>query len=145
MKMSKGEEAVGKVINEALDCHYVQGGYYSFLLSPRGYPMQYDYLIIDVVRGMLRPLFAVEYQGIQHKKPIYGEDTLKYQQICDKEKQVLSDNMGVTVVYFYHDEDVTVENLLHKLHQHKLLKKLAVRGLLNNSVIDMAKSILRLI
>lgn len=144
MKKSKGERQVESLIMRTLNCEYIWNGYYSHIRSPKGYPMQYDYLVFEFVRGAMKPLFAIEYQGEQHSQPVYGNAKFIKQQGRDKKKQEKSNQSGIQIIYFYHNEEINVDTLFSKLRAHGLLKRLMVRNLISERYITIAKSFFKL-
>ncbi len=61
---------------------------------------------------------AVEYQGIQHFRPIEhwgGEEALKKLRERDKRKKKLCEANGICVIYFYYNEDINEEIVRQRL------------------------------
>lgn len=79
---SKGEQAILSLLQQNNIKFYQQ---YSFsdCLSPKGYPLLFDFAIIDKNNQIK---YLIEYDGIQHEKQIDffgGEDEFNYLQECD--------------------------------------------------------------
>jgi hypothetical protein len=58
---------------------------------------------------MVEPNIGVEYQGVQHFKPVKhwgGEDGLRRLRERDRRKKKLCEARGVILVCFYHDEPI---------------------------------------
>lgn len=112
-KKSKGEFALNKVLNAMIpSVPCIDGGYYSFLKSPKGFPMQLD-------RYYPRLHLAFEFNGKQHVEDsafFYGtEEQWKYQQECDKLKEELCEKANIKVIYVQHDEYVCKDLIVSKL------------------------------
>lgn len=61
---------------------------------------------------------GIEYQGIQHFRPVEhwgGRDALTSLQERDKTKRLLCKQNGIRLLYFYYDEDITLESAHEKL------------------------------
>ena len=116
---SKGEFYLNKVLNELLpDIPYIDGGYYSFLPSPKGYPMQLD-------RYYPRLHLAFEFDGKQHNTDVEyfyrTEEQFQYQQQCDKLKEELCSKNKITIIRIGHNERITKDLIVDKLTDHKLI------------------------
>jgi hypothetical protein len=68
------------------------GGYYSWLPSPKGYPMQLDVFVYGN-----KPHFAIEVEGQQHdtKQYFQTEEEFQYLQKCDKLKEEILRTKGI--------------------------------------------------
>lgn len=91
---SKLENQVLKWIMELMpQVPFIAGGYYSWLPSPKGYPLQLD-LFVYGVKGL--PAFAIEVDGIQHeeKQSFQTAEDFNYLQKCDKLKDIVMANKG---------------------------------------------------
>ena len=61
---------------------------------------------------------GIEYQGVQHFKPVEhwgGMEALKELQVRDKKKRQLCQSLGIGLIYFKHDEDLSNESVSAKL------------------------------
>lgn len=110
---SKGEYVLNKVLNEMfLNIPCIDGGYYSFLPSPKGYPMQLD-------RYYPRLHLAFEFNGKQHVEDsayfYQKKEEHDYQQECDKLKKELCEKSNIKIIYINHDEFVCRELIVKKL------------------------------
>lgn len=122
---SKGEFYLNKVLNELFpDMSYIDGGYYSFLPSPKGYPMQLD-------RYYPRLHLAFEFDGKQHTKDVdyfyQNEEQFKYQQECDKLKNELCIKNKITIIRIGYNEKITKDLVLEKITEKQLLDFLKAR------------------
>ncbi|AKI98195.1 hypothetical protein IX53_01655 [Kosmotoga pacifica] len=69
---------------------------------------------------------GIEYQGEQHFKPIKhwgGESALQKVKERDQRKRNLCESIGIKLIYFYYDEDLTEEYVRNKL-ENKLDRKM---------------------
>lgn len=110
---SKGEFFLNKILNEMFpEVSSIDGGYYSFLPSPKGYPMQLD-------RYYPRLHLAFEFNGKQHEADsefFYGkEEEFKYQQECDELKAKLCKDNHIMVINVNYNELITKELIIGKL------------------------------
>ena len=61
---------------------------------------------------------GVEYQGIQHFRPVKywgGEESFRKLQERDKRKKQICDNLGIKLIYFNYDEDLSDDYVFEKL------------------------------
>ncbi len=103
------EALMFKVLNDMFPKdEYINNGYYSWLISPRGAPMQLDRYYPDLK-------IAFELQGIQHyEHTTYYHKTLssfKYLQECDIIKKDTCEKRGITLIEIRYDEDIS-DNLI---------------------------------
>lgn len=106
---SKEEEKIFAILDKVFpDAGYIDQGFYSFLISPRGYLMQLD-------RYYPRYNLAFEINGKQHYK--YSkhfhktEENFQYQQECDKLKVEICKSKGITVIQIPYFRKTTVESI----------------------------------
>ncbi|QSO48768.1 PDDEXK family nuclease [Alicyclobacillus mengziensis] len=62
---------------------------------------------------------GIEYQGIQHFQPVKhwgGDESLKRTQERDERKRNLCGGNGITLIYFYHNENLSEELVRHRLN-----------------------------
>ena len=93
------------------DCWYIDGGYYSFLKSPRGYELQLDRYYPNLA-------LAFEYHGKQHEEDnayFFRDGQFEYLQECDVIKEGLCAKYGITLIKLYHDEALSASLILSKL------------------------------
>jgi hypothetical protein len=92
--------------------YYIRNGYYSFLISPKGEPMQLDIFYPD------RKL-AFEYDGRQHSEynPYFHKTKkqFRYLQECDILKDKICKEMGITLIRISHDKKITKDLIIEKL------------------------------
>lgn len=92
--------------------YYIRNGYYSFLQSPKGSPMQYD---------LYYPEFklAMEFDGKQHNEynPYFfkTKKQFEYLQECDKLKDRYSSAFSITLIRITHDKKITVSLIKERL------------------------------
>lgn len=76
-------------------------------------------LVIDVYIAEYR--IAIEYQGIQHYKPLKhwgGEEEFIKRRKNDIRKKALCDANGVNLIYFTYEENITEELVISRLSQY---------------------------
>jgi hypothetical protein len=127
-KKSKGEFALNKLLNEMIpDVQYIDGGYYSFLKSPKGFPMQLD-------RYYPRLHLAFEFNGKQHVEDssffYQSEEQWKYQQTCDELKKELCEKLNIKIIYVQHDEYVCKELIIKRLKEANMLDFLKTKNII---------------
>ena len=108
-KNTNGETYLFRTLDECLvGVPYINHGYYSFLMSPKGYPMQLD-------RYYPTLKLAFEYQGSQHyeysKYISRTEEKFRYYKECDELKKELCKKKGVTLVEISYKDKITVDFL----------------------------------
>lgn len=104
---------LGSILNEMIpNIPYIDNGYYSFLKSPKGYPMQLD-------RYYPRLHLAFEYNGKQHSIDsdymFDSKDDFEYRKYCDKLKNKLCKELGITIIYIEYNEYISRELIVKKL------------------------------
>lgn len=108
----KTEEIITKTISKYYKEYKVIPQYRPFWLkSSFGGQMSYDIYISELK-------IAIEYQGEQHFKPVDyfgGEESFKKVQIRDKEKQQLSKEKGIKLIYINYWEEVTESLIKEKI------------------------------
>lgn len=108
----KTEEIITKTISKYYKDYIVIPQHRPFWLkSSFGGQMSYDIYISELK-------IAIEYQGEQHFKPVDyfgGEESFKRVQIRDKEKQQLSKERGIKLIYINYWEDVTESLIKDKI------------------------------
>ena len=118
-KKSKGEFALNKLLNEIFPAAAsIDGGYYSFLPSPKGYPMQLD-------RYYPRLHLAFEYNGAQHEQDndyfYHSDEEFEYRKQCDELKQKQCTEKSIKIVYINHDEFICTDLIIKKLIEANML------------------------
>lgn len=108
----KTEEIITKTISKYYKEYKVIPQHRPFWLkSSFGGQMSYDIYISELK-------IAIEYQGEQHFKPVDyfgGEESFKKVQIRDKEKQQLSKEKGIKLIYINYWEEVTESLIKEKI------------------------------
>lgn len=112
-KKGQSKEAyMFKILNSIFpDQMYIENGYYSFLPSPKGSPMQIDKYFPDLKIGF-------EYDGKQHfshNSYFMTKKEFKYLQKCDSLKDKLCKEEGVALIRIRYDKEITRDYLLYKI------------------------------
>lgn len=106
------------------EASYIDGGYYSFLPSPKGAPLQLD-------RYYPRLKLAFEYDGAQHTSfnPFIHktQEAFNYLQECDRLKNELCEKHGIRLIRIRHDKKVTKGYLVGRLKEEGLLEEMKQR------------------
>lgn len=90
------------------DRPFIINGYYSWLKSPKGYPMQIDLLIYGP-----KPWIAVEIEGIQHQEKQFfqTQEEFDYLRECDQQKEWILKNKGIKLVKVYNKDCANIDDL----------------------------------
>lgn len=116
----KGENKIFYLLSKTLDVECITNGYYSFLQSPNGAPMQLDWYCPEFK-------FAVEIMGDQHYKYTKyfhkSKSGFEYLKKCDDLKAKLCKDLGIELVYIKPNETLTQSSLLAKFSKG-LIKRL---------------------
>ena len=77
------------------DRPFIANGYYSWMKSPKGYPLQIDLLLYGS-----KPWIAIEVEGIQHYKRqnFQSVDSFQYLVTCDQIKEEALKQRGIVLV-----------------------------------------------
>ena len=115
-KNTQGELILFKVLDDILGKHdFINHGYYSFLKSPKGYPMQLDRYYPDLK-------LAFEYDGKQHETyQKYIHKSLKnfeYYKECDRLKEQYCKDAGITLIRVAWNHKITAEALQRDIQKH---------------------------
>lgn len=126
---SKKEGLMQKVLNDLLpEAEYVDNGYYSWLPSPKGSPLQLD-------RYYPKLKIAFEFNGQQHYKynPYMHQSVqaFEYLQKCDEKKARECEKRGVTLISIKYTKTITKEYLLKRLEQNGVLERVERRTYIN--------------
>ncbi|WP_422661684.1 hypothetical protein ACK8P5_26540 (plasmid) [Paenibacillus sp. EC2-1] len=112
---SKKEAKLQEVLNDLLPAaEYIDNGYYSWLISPKGSPLQLD---------RYYPTFKIgfEFNGRQHYEfnPYMHKDraAFDYLQSCDRRKQKGCDKRGVTLITIKYNKIITRDYILTRLKE----------------------------
>lgn len=108
-KNTQGELILFKVLEEVLAGHeFINHGYYSFLPSPKGYPLQLDRYYPGLKLGW-------EFDGKQHEeynKYIHrSQKNFEYYQECDRLKEKYCKQEGITLIRVAWNDKITVESI----------------------------------
>lgn len=128
-KKSKGEYFLAKVLNNIFpEAQCIDGGYYSFLMSPKGYPMQLD-------RYYPRLHLAFEFDGKQHSDDVeyfYRDaEQINYRKECDKLKEELCARYNITIIRIDYREYINEELIRKKLRNADILDALRSKTKVN--------------
>lgn len=86
---------------------YIRNGYYSFLMSPKGRPMQFDLYFPQLK-------LAYEYNGKQHYKQnpvMQNQRQFAYLKRCDALKKKLCKELGITLITIDYTKPITADYL----------------------------------
>lgn len=101
------------------EADYIDNGYYSWLHSPKGSPLQLDRYYPDLN-------IAFEYNGRQHYEfnPYMHKNraAFEYLRKCDLAKRRECKERGVTLITIKYTKRITKEYLLNRLEQLDLLE-----------------------
>lgn len=108
-KNTQGELILFRALDELLKEHdYINHGYYSFLKSPKGHPLQLDRYYPDLKLGW-------EFDGKQHSeynKYIHkSKKNFDYYKECDKLKEKYCKEKGITLIRIAWNYKITPESL----------------------------------
>lgn len=113
---SKKEGQMQQILNEILpDEEYIDNGYYSWMLSPKGAPLQLDrfYPNLNV---------AFEYNGRQHYEynsyMHTSRESFEYLRKCDVRKKRECRRKGITLITIKYTKDITKEYLINRLKEN---------------------------
>ncbi len=104
--VSKGEEKIAKILNNN-NIKFNKQYTYNDLLSPKGYPLKYDFLVDN--------RFLLEFDGIQHYEEwSRSATTLKERQLYDKIKNeyAKSHNIPLKRIPYWDFDKITLENIM---------------------------------
>lgn len=103
-----------KVLDDMYDAEYINNGYYSWLKSPRGAPMQLDRYYPDLK-------LAFEHHGNQHfqynKYYHKSKSQFNYLQECDRLKAELCKAHGIQLVVIDYRDKITPELINQRLKE----------------------------
>ncbi|MDK2600617.1 hypothetical protein QO179_24295 [Bacillus stercoris] len=108
-KNTQGELILFRALDSLLEGYdYINHGYYSFLLSPKGYPLQIDRYYPDLKLGW-------EFDGKQHaeyNKYIHkSKKNFDYYKECDKLKEKYCKEKGITLIRVAWNHKITEDAL----------------------------------
>ena len=110
---SKKEAKLQQILNQILpEAEYVDNGYYSWLISPKGSPLQLDRYYPTLKIGF-------EFNGRQHYEfnPYMHKDlaAFEYLQACDKRKIRDCKKHGVTLITIKYNKIITKDYVITRL------------------------------
>lgn len=118
-KRSKLEFQVQRWVKELFPNRpFISGGYYSWLPSPKGYPMQLDIFIY----GSKGSNIAIEVDGIQHTERQYfqSQKDFDYQRECDKDKEWMCKSKGIIYIKIKDTECKSKEDFISILEKYNI-------------------------
>lgn len=126
-KNTQGELILFRALDQLLAGHdFINHGYYSFLPSPKGYPLQLDRYYPDLKLGW-------EFDGKQHEeynKYLHkSKKNFEYYKQCDKLKELNCTKKGITLIRVAWNHKITPDALkLDILAADKALHDSLFRG-----------------
>jgi hypothetical protein len=124
------ERSVFLVIEDVIICDAIRNGYYTWLLSPKGEPMQLDWYANCGVE------IGFEIQGEQHyqfnKYFHKTKNNFEYQVTCDQLKESLCKKRGLILFKIRYGTKVNADYVISLLKESKCFNELARRGAINN-------------
>lgn len=130
----KNERNVFNIIENIIICDAIRNGYYTWIKSPKGEPLQLDWYCNCGIE------IAFEIQGEQHFKfnryfhKTYAD--FEYQQQCDKIKEEKCRKRGVYLFKINYDTKVDIKYILSLLKANECLTELIRRGAINKKYIE---------
>lgn len=119
---SKKEAAMQYALNDILpEAEYIDNGYYSWLLSPKGAPMQVDRLYPRLKLGFeFNGRQHYEYNSYMHQT----QEAFEYLQKCDRLKRKLLKQLGYKLIVIKYDKKITKGYLVRRLEEEGVLDQL---------------------
>lgn len=122
---SKKEATLQKVLNEIMpDAEYIDNGYYSWLKSPKGSPLQLD-------RYYPTLKLAFEFNGRQHyefNRYMHKDmEAFEYLQTCDRKKKKDCAKNGVTLITIKYNKVITKEYLVTRLTEAGVISNIRAK------------------
>lgn len=113
---SKFESRVCRMLNKLLPvAEYIDSGYYSWMLSPAGYPLQLDRYYPELKT-------AFEIQGKQHKISVQSihktYESFMYLQECDKIKVKCCRERSVNLIHIDSEMSLSLKAIIKLLQEH---------------------------
>lgn len=126
---SKKEGEMQRVLNQLFPHEdYIDNGYYSWLMSPKGAPLQLD-------RYYPRLKLAFEFNGQQHYKynPYMHQsiEAFQYLQKCDAKKKKDCKRKGVHLITIKYTKKITKEYIIKRLDQAGILDEIEGKTFIN--------------
>jgi hypothetical protein len=121
-----------KLLNDIFpEAEYIDNGYYSFLLSPKGSPMQFDRYYPDLK-------LAFEMNGRQHytfnQYLHQTKEAFEYLQQCDRLKAKLAKKRGIHLVAIKYDRELSHGYLIRRLREEGILDELKKRTVVRDDL-----------
>lgn len=105
--------------SETILYQLIESSYPEYNLNRHYRPDFLNGLELDVY--IREPKIGIEYQGIQHYEPVEhwgGEEALNQRQERDETKRQLCKDIGIELVYFDYDEELSEEVVAAKIDPH---------------------------
>ena len=129
---SKKEVQMKQILNTVFPKDVsIDNGYYSFLMSPKGAPLQLDRYYPDLK-------LAFEFDGAQHKSyNPYMHKTkaaFEYLQQCDRMKNEYCKALGIHLVRISHEKKITKAYIVERLEAEGILSNLRQQTYINEAL-----------
>lgn len=116
---SKKEGQMQHILNDILpEEEYIDNGYYSWMLSPKGAPLQLDRFYPDLN-------VAFEYNGRQHYEynsyMHTSREAFEYLRKCDVRKKRECRRKGITLISIKYTKEITKEYLINRLKENGVI------------------------
>ena len=131
-QQSKKELQMKAVLNQLFPhAIYIDNGYYSFLPSPKGAPLQLDRYYPELK-------LAFGYDGQQHASynPYMhrSKAAFEYLQLCDRLKDEYCHRLGIRLIRIRHDKPITPQYILKRLEAEGILDELRRKTYINEQL-----------
>lgn len=113
---SRGERKIRELLQQN-DIHFIREYIFNDCINNR--PLRFDFAIFDKKEGG-DLLFLIEYQGIQHYKPVQffgGQKQYKERSINDNIKKYYCEEKGIKLITIHYQEYNDIEQKLHNIFQ----------------------------
>lgn len=110
-------------VNESVLANIIQELFKDYTIYRNYRPDILEGLELDIYIQELK--LGIEYQGIQHVKPVNqwgGEKDFEIRKEHDRRKADLCKKNNIELIYFWHDEDINKELVLNKLGNYMIHK-----------------------
>lgn len=119
---SKKEGIMQRELDKLLpDAEYIDNGYYSWMRSPKGAPLQLDRYYPELK-------LAFEFNGRQHYEynPYMHKDreAFEYLQRCDRKKRRECKRHGIHLITIKYTKTITKEYLIRRLQEEGILEEI---------------------
>jgi hypothetical protein len=96
--------------------HFISNGYYSWIKSPKGYPLQLDFLVYS----KHKILFAIEVEGPQHYQKAHYQSQKDYNYLmdCDIIKIRALEKKNINLITLPYRNDMNKGSFIKILKEH---------------------------